>query len=314
FGNAPDFGKVSHLCVGQFGARDTRGSSLYEELFGDPCCRRSQSKTHQSRYYCRYGTRIYHRGRSAALHRHNPPLAGGSRLHDVFIYLSFRWYAPGGGTQKYPAFCGAGYACGRTALNGLKRRQSSVSRIQKGPLERERGPFGLHRLKFQRGSEIFATADCCNGRGLAREIIRIWLIFPLPMLLPSASYLLSSLSKSLSLETARVFWSSKAIPSIFSGMPLIELRSSTSVFGKTRTSAVDGSASASRLGAVFASFHLLPRILVAWLRSTLYSFATRSVRSRTRSVVGFRAITPESFISSGVFFGLGSNSFDTSNR
>src|SRR5262245_54005510 len=110
-------GKVSHLCVGQFGARDTRGSSVYEELFGDPCCRRSQSKTNQSRYYGGYGKWIYHRRRSAALHRHNPPLAGGSRPHDVFTYLLFRWHAPGAGAQEYPAFRGAGYACLGTALS-----------------------------------------------------------------------------------------------------------------------------------------------------------------------------------------------------
>src|SRR5262245_54981131 len=58
FDNAPDLGKVSHLCVGQFGARDTRGISLYEELFGDPCRRRPQSKTHQSRHYGGYGAWI----------------------------------------------------------------------------------------------------------------------------------------------------------------------------------------------------------------------------------------------------------------
>src|SRR5437016_2916372 len=73
-------------------------------------------------------------------------------------------------------------------------------------------------------------------------------------------------------------------------------------------------ARASRLGVIFASSHLVLRMSVALLRSTLYNLATRSVRSRTRRVVGLRKATPESFISSGEVFGLASNSFAGSNR
>src|SRR5262245_6065294 len=140
----------------------------------------------------------------------------------------------------------------------------------------------------------------------------IFVFTPGPTLLPFSSDV--PISKSLSLTIATVVWSSTTKPSTLSGTPGSLERSATSVLGSATMLLAARSSNASRLGVVATASHWLPRMFVALLMSTLYSFATVSARSTISNVVALTSVAAESFISSRSSFGSAAKSLIGSKR